>query len=85
MPVAVASNTESPPGDPVCKARQVPVQGDVGNMVPPLILRTKETRLCARNENKFTLKSYWSYPWLLFHFAVNAISRNKAKNCPRSV
>ena len=36
MPVAVASNTESPPGDPVCKARQVPVQGDVGNMVPPI-------------------------------------------------
>ena len=34
MPVAVASNTESPPGDPVCKARQV--QGDVGNMVPPI-------------------------------------------------
>ena len=28
MPVAVASNTESPPGDPVGKARQVPVQGD---------------------------------------------------------
>ena len=36
MPVAVASNTESPPGDPVCKAWQVPVQGDVGNMVPPI-------------------------------------------------
>ena len=28
MPVAVASNTESAPGDAVCKARQVPVQGD---------------------------------------------------------
>ena len=46
-------------------------------------LKSKETRLCERNGNTFTLNSYCIYPCSCFHFTVNEISRNKTKNCPR--
>ena len=45
--------------------------------------KSKETRLCERNGNTFTLNSYYKYPCLCFHFTVNEMSRNKTKSCPR--
>ena len=43
----------------------------------------KATHLCERNENTFTLNSYYIYPCSCFHFIVNEISPIKMKNCPR--
>ena len=45
--------------------------------------QSKETRLCERNRNTFTLNSYYIYPCSCFHFTVNEMSRNKTKKCPR--
>ena len=45
--------------------------------------KSKETRLCERNRNTFTLNSYYIYPYSCFHFTVNEMSRNKTKSCPR--
>ena len=43
--------------------------------------KSKETRLCEKNGNTFTLSSYYIYPCSCFHFTVNEISRNKTENC----
>ena len=45
--------------------------------------KSKETCLCERNGNTFTLNSYYTYPCSGFHFTVNEISQNKTKNCLR--
>ena len=39
--------------------------------------KSKETCLCERNEDKFTLNSYDIYPCSCFHFIVHEISHEK--------
>ena len=42
--------------------------------------KSKETRLCERYRNTFTLNSYYIYPCSCFHFMVNEMSRKTARD-----